>query len=77
MTALVTGAGGFIGGHLAAELVRRGVRVRAMLRYTSRSDLGALAWFPPEIVDEMELAFGDLRDVESVDAAVEGADTVF
>jgi len=74
---LVTGAGGFIGGHLAAELVRRGAGVRAMVRYTSRSDTGTLAWLEPGLVDQMEIVFGDLRDVESVDRAADGVGTIF
>jgi NAD dependent epimerase/dehydratase len=74
---LVTGAGGFIGGHLAAELVRRGAGVRAMLRYTSRSDTGTLGWLDPELVAKMEIVFGDLRDIESLDRAAEGVRTIF
>jgi nucleoside-diphosphate-sugar epimerase len=37
-TAFVTGASGFIGGHLVAELVRRGMRARCLVRPTSRVD---------------------------------------
>jgi NAD dependent epimerase/dehydratase len=74
---LVTGAGGFIGGHLAARLVEEGASVRGFLRYTSRGYRGALEWFEPEIVDEISIEFGDLRDVESVARAVDGCEIVF
>lgn len=74
---LVTGAGGFIGGHLATRLVAEGARVRAFVRYNSRGDLGALGWFDPDVVAEIETAAGDLRDVESVAAAVRGVEVVF
>jgi NAD dependent epimerase/dehydratase len=74
---LVTGAGGFIGGHLVAELMRRGAEVRAFLRYTSRGDPGTLAWLPDEIRRHVQTVFGDLRDVESVQRAARGARTVF
>ena len=37
---LVTGAGGFIGGHLVARHVREGAAVRAFVRYNSRNDRG-------------------------------------
>jgi NAD dependent epimerase/dehydratase len=76
-TALVTGAGGFIGGHLATTLVRAGYRVRAFVRYNSRNDRGTLEWHDREIVDAMDVVLGDLRDAESVAAAVAGVDLVF
>lgn len=75
-TALVTGAGGFIGGHLAVALVEAGWRVRAFLRYNSRGARGTLDGHG-RIVDEMEVVFGDLRDVESVARATDGVDVVF
>jgi NAD dependent epimerase/dehydratase len=74
---LVTGAGGFIGGHLAARLVRAGASVRAFVRYNSRNDRGTLEWHDPATVAEMEVVLGDLRDVESVGRAVRGVDWVF
>ena len=44
---VVTGAAGFIGSHLVEELIRRGNRVRAVVRYTSRGDIGNLNWIDP------------------------------
>jgi NAD dependent epimerase/dehydratase len=76
-TVLVTGAGGFIGSHLAARLVRDGAAVRAFVRYTSRGDRGALDWLEPAVTGEMEVVRGDLRDIESVAAAVRGTEVVF
>ena len=73
---LVTGAGGFIGGHLVERLVRDGARVRAMCRYNSRNDRGTLDWLEPEVVAEVEVVPGELRDVESVAAAVDGTEVV-
>ena len=73
---LVTGAGGFIGGHLATELVRRGARVRAFVQYSSREDRGTLDWFDREVVSEIEVVSGDLRDAESVARATAGIQTV-
>jgi dTDP-glucose 4,6-dehydratase len=73
----VTGAGGFIGGHLAAELVRSGWRVRAFVRYNSRDDRGTLEWFEENLLREVEVTPGDLRDVESVAQAMTGVDVVF
>jgi dTDP-glucose 4,6-dehydratase len=74
---LVTGAGGFIGGHLAVALVQLGFHVRAFVRYNSRGDRGTLDWHDQSMVDEMEVFFGDVRDVESVARAMSGTDVVF
>jgi NAD dependent epimerase/dehydratase len=76
-TVLVTGAGGFIGGHLVARLVREGARVRALCRYNSRNERGTLDWLDPELVSDTEVVLGDLRDIESVQKATDGVDTVF
>jgi NAD dependent epimerase/dehydratase len=74
---LVTGAGGFIGGHLAARLVAEGARVRGFVRYNSRGDRGTIDWLEPEVAREIEVVAGELRDAESVARAVEGVDIVF
>jgi NAD dependent epimerase/dehydratase len=74
---VVTGAGGFIGGHLATALVKGGSRVRAFVRSNSRNDRGTLEWHDPKVVQEMEIVFGDLRDIESVRLALTGSDVVF
>ena len=75
--ALVTGGGGFIGGHLCGALVVEGARVRALVRYNSRNDRGTLDWLPQDIAAEVEVVMGDLRDPESVSASVAGTETVF
>ena len=75
--ALVTGAGGFIGSHLVERLVRDGAQVRALCRYNSRNEHGALDWLPPEVRAELDVQLGELRDVESVSRAVAGVEVVF
>ncbi len=74
---VVTGAGGFIPSHLTEALVRRGARVRALLRYNARSDIGLLAFAPADVRAEIEVIFGDVTDPWSVEHATKGADVVF
>jgi NAD dependent epimerase/dehydratase len=74
---LVTGAGGFIGGHLCARLVELGANVRALVRYNSRNDRGTLDWLDPAVVREIDVVLGDIRDVESVGGAIKDTEVVF
>jgi NAD dependent epimerase/dehydratase len=73
---LVTGAGGFIGSHLAEALVREGASVRAFVRYTSRGDHGWLEAAEPELVRELEIFRGDLVNPDAVAGAVRDRDVV-
>ena len=74
---LVTGAGGFIGSHLVEMLQEEGAEVRALVRYNSRSNRGLLELVPREVLAEVEVVPGDIRDVEAVAQAVEGCELVF
>jgi ornithine--oxo-acid transaminase len=66
---LITGATGFIGGHLAARLVEEGVQVRCLVRANSNtSRLKGLG---------LELAEGDLTDPDSLTRVAEGCQYVF
>jgi len=66
---LVTGASGFIGSHLTRLVVRRGCRVRVLVRPGSR--LNAIEALPVDVVR------GDLRDPGSLAGAVDGVRRVF
>ncbi|OHB77163.1 MAG: hypothetical protein A2W31_14765 [Planctomycetes bacterium RBG_16_64_10] len=67
--ALVTGASGFIGWHLAAALSRRGDQVRCLVRRTSRVDrLEALG---------VELVTADVRVGHDLQSAVREVDVVY
>lgn len=74
---LVTGAGGFIGSHLVEALVKLGSQVRAFIRYNSRGDIGLLKWTGSDVLSEIEIVAGDLRDSEAVLNATESRDFVF
>jgi dihydroflavonol-4-reductase len=67
--ALITGATGFTGGHLARALARRGTVVRALVRDPTRAaDLAAAG---------VEVVAGDLQDRGSIAAAVRNVDVVY
>lgn len=76
-TVVVTGAGGFIGSHLVEHLIGSGAKVRAMLRYTSRSQRGSLDLLPPELLDQVSITMGDVRDFDAVREIARGADAIF
>jgi dihydroflavonol-4-reductase len=69
MTTLVTGAAGFLGSHVARQLVARGETVRVLLRASSSNR--AIADLPLEYVT------GDLRDPASLERAARGARRIF
>jgi NAD dependent epimerase/dehydratase len=73
---LVTGADGFIGSHLAEELVRQGFQVRAFCYYNSFGRLGWLENSDREIMKSMEVVFSDIRDAGAVLNAVSGCEAV-
>jgi NAD dependent epimerase/dehydratase len=75
--ALVTGAGGFIGSTLTEELLRRGARVRAFIRYNSRGDVGHLSSIDAELLANLETVAGDLRDPAAILAAMRDVEVVF
>src|SRR5256884_3123939 len=69
MTTLVTGAAGFLGSHVARQLVARGDDVRVLLRASSTNRA---------IADlSLEYVTGDLRDPASLDRAMKGVKRVF
>lgn len=74
---LVTGAEGFIGSHLTEELVKQGYQVRAFVLYNSFNTWGWLDTLPNEIMDNVEVFMGDVRDPNGVKEAMKGCDAVF
>jgi len=72
---LVTGAGGFIGSHLAEYLVEKGHEVKAFIHYNSWNFWGWLE--KSEYINDIEIFSGDIRDYDSVYASMKGIDYVF
>ena len=73
----VTGAEGFIGSHLVEALVRSGVRVRAMVLYNSFNSWGWLDQLPPDVLENVEVVMGDVRDPVSVRECMRDAEVVY
>ena len=74
---LVTGADGFIGSHLTELLVEKGLKVRAFTFYNSFNTWGWLDTLPFNIMDNVEVFTGDIRDPNGVREAVKGCGAVF
>ena len=70
MKVLVTGAAGFLGGHLVDMLIERGDDVRAMVRPVE--DASRLRSLPG-----VEVVYGDLTNVNSLKRAVQGVQRVY
>lgn len=73
---LVTGADGFIGSHLTEFLVAQGYDVRAFVYYNSFNSWGWLDTAPKDILSNLDVFPGDIRDPHGVKKAMEGCDTV-
>jgi dihydroflavonol-4-reductase len=69
MKTLVTGGTGFVGANVVRALLQQGTEVRALVR--PRSDTRNLDSL------DVELVAGDLRDRGSLEAALDGCDTVY
>jgi dihydroflavonol-4-reductase len=70
LTALVTGATGFLGSHVARVLADGGANLRLLVRPTSNTR-------NIEAFQDADRVIGDVRDAESLKTAMSGCDVVF
>ncbi len=75
MQILITGGAGFIGSHVADELLRRGHRVRALDNLSSQ--VHGDSERPSYLHEDVELMRGDVRDADAVKRALAGVDAVY
>ena len=73
----VSGADGFIGSTLVEKLVKSGMRVRALAYYNSFGTNGWLDTLPKEILSEVDIIRGDIRDPASTTRLVKDAASVY
>jgi dTDP-L-rhamnose 4-epimerase len=73
---VITGGAGFIGSHLADELLRQGYRVRALDNLSPQVH-GQVLRRPSYLADDVELIVGDVRDRDTVRRAIHDADVVY
>jgi dTDP-L-rhamnose 4-epimerase len=76
MRILITGGAGFVGSHLADELLDRGYSVRALDNLAPQVH-GVRARRPRYLMKEVQLVRGDVRDPDAVERALRGVDAVF
>jgi len=73
---VVTGAEGFIGSHLAEALLQAGHEVTAYVLYNSLNSSGWLDHKDFSGKNQIRVIAGDVRDADSIQAAVHGHDVV-
>jgi dihydroflavonol-4-reductase len=69
LKSLVTGATGFIGSSIVRELIKDGIEVRVLVR--EKSDTRNIDGL------DVEKAYGDIRDKDSIKTALKGCDTFY
>lgn len=73
---LVTGSEGFIGSHLVERLVSEGYSVKALVFYNSFGSIGWLNDLDKNILENVEVIFGDIRDFGQMNQAIRNSDVV-
>jgi NAD dependent epimerase/dehydratase len=74
---LVTGADGFIGSHLVEQLISDGYKVKAFVYYNSFNSWGWLDSLPKDILSQIEIFAGDIRDPNGVRTAMKDCSIVY
>lgn len=73
---VITGAGGFIGSHVAEAALALGLPTTLMLRYSSHGGIGNLVHLDTDMLQRAELVWGDVTDGRSLARILDGASAV-
>ena len=73
----ITGSEGFIGSHLTEKLVKLGADVTALVQYNSFNNWGWLDTFDKEILNNINVITGDIREYDNMKRAIKGQKVVF
>ena len=74
MKILITGSEGFIGSHLTEKLVKLGFKVKAFI--ISFNSLGWLDHCDPQVINNLEIFTGDIRDSHGVKEAIKDCEII-
>ncbi|MDC0073304.1 SDR family NAD(P)-dependent oxidoreductase [Alphaproteobacteria bacterium] len=72
----ITGAEGFIGSHVVESLVSKGHQVVALVLYNPFNNTGWLNSLPKNIINSVEIKFGDVRDPDQMNKIISRCDRV-
>ena len=73
---LITGGAGFVGSHVADELLARGYEVRVLDNFAPQVH-GSEGNSPSYLAPEVEIIAGDVRDPKTVRLALDGVEAVY
>lgn len=73
---LITGAGGFIGSHVAEAAIRAGWDTTLLVRYSSHGGIGNLAEIDPKLLGHARIVRGDITDARNLAGIVDGMTSV-
>ena len=74
---LITGGAGFIGSHVADQLLEHGYRVRVLDTLDPQVHGESRALFPRYLSPEIETLRGDVRSMRDMERALQGVEAVF
>lgn len=74
---IITGGDGFIGSHLVEQLVKEGAKVRAFVYYNSFNSWGWIDSLNENIINQIDIVTGDIRDPNGVRESLKDQEIVF